>query len=110
MELDQIIFNNKTFADLLKEIYDNQKKKSKQIESLITELKPLIENIGNATLVVPLIRDYLEMGVKNDDMLIKLGSMLQKIESNTSNDVGGLSEQEKEALLKLNEETRSTDK
>ena len=55
--LDSNIFGDKKFSDLLKEIYDNQKKKEKQISTLISELKPLIENIGDATLIVPLIKE-----------------------------------------------------
>ena len=44
MSLDKLIFKNKKFADLLEEIYDNQKKKEKQISTLISELRPLIED------------------------------------------------------------------
>ena len=65
--LDDLVFKNKKFSDLLNEIYDNQKKREKQISGLISELKPLIADIGDATLIVPLIKDYLELGVKNDE-------------------------------------------
>ena len=37
--LDNIIFKNKKFSDILSEIYDNQKKKEAQITGLISELK-----------------------------------------------------------------------
>ena len=53
--LDNIVFKKKKFSDILSEIYDNQKKKEKQITGLISELKPLINDIGDATLIVPLI-------------------------------------------------------
>ena len=49
MSLDKLIFKNKKFADLLEEIYDNQKKKEKQISTLISELRPLIEDTGDVT-------------------------------------------------------------
>ena len=75
MSLDKLIFKNKKFADLLEEIYDNQKRKEKQISTLISELRPLIEDTGDATLIVPLIKEYLEIGVKNDDQLVKVGQL-----------------------------------
>ena len=40
--LDQILFDDKSFSDLLKEIHKNQSKKSKQLASLIAELRPLV--------------------------------------------------------------------
>ena len=52
--LEQKVFGKKKFSDLLSEIYDNQKKKETQISALINELKPLINDIGDATLIVPL--------------------------------------------------------
>ena len=42
--LDTVLFNGKTSSDVFKEIYDNSKKKDKQINSLIAELKTLIQN------------------------------------------------------------------
>ena len=41
-DFDKIIFGKTKFSDLLEEIYDNQKKKARQISALITELKPLV--------------------------------------------------------------------
>jgi len=72
MSLDKEIFKGKKFSNLLEEIYDNSRKKDTQISALIAELKPLIESISDATLVVPMIKEYLEIGVKNDEHLIKL--------------------------------------
>ena len=65
-QLDKIIFGKKKFSDLLEEVYNNQKKKENQISALISELKPLISDIGDATLIVPLIKEYMDIGVKND--------------------------------------------
>jgi len=98
------IFGDKKLKDLFQEIYSNQKKKEKQISSLIDELKPLVENIGDATLIVPLLKEYLEIGVKNDEQLIKMATIIQRCLNNSgggnnSNDLG-LSEEEKTQLLK----------
>ena len=82
--LDQIIFDDKSFSDLLKEIHKNQSKKSKQLASLIAELRPLITNLGDATVVVPLIKEYMEISVKNDDQLIKMAAIVQRLSTGTS--------------------------
>ena len=52
--------------------------------SLISELKPLIQEIGDATLIVPLIKEYLEIGVKNDEHIIKLTAIVQRMMNNTA--------------------------
>jgi hypothetical protein len=81
MSLDKEIFKGKTLSDLFGEIYDNSKETKDQVKSLISELKPLIENIGDATLIVPMIKEYMEIGVKNDEHLIKLATVIQRIET-----------------------------
>ena len=99
--LDKKIFGKKTYSNLLEEIYKNQKKKESQISSLISELKPLIEDIGDATLIVPLIKEYMELGIKNDEALIKVATIFQRIFANegTEDNGFGISEEEKEQLL-----------
>jgi len=81
MSLDKEIFSGKTLSDLFGEIYDNSKETKSQVKALIGELKPLIENIGDATLIVPMIKEYMEIGVKNDEHLIKLATVIQRIET-----------------------------
>lgn len=81
MSLDKEIFKGKTLSDLFGEIYDNSKETKGQVKALISELKPLIENIGDATLIVPMIKEYMEIGVKNDEHLIKLATVIQRIEA-----------------------------
>tara|TARA_Y100000361_G_C11121088_1_gene323267 strand:+ start:829 stop:1185 length:357 start_codon:yes stop_codon:yes gene_type:complete len=98
--LDNIIFKKKKFSDILNEIYDNQKQKSTQISGLIAELKPLINDIGDATLIVPLIKEYMEIGVRNDEQLIKMATIIQRALNNSSGeDALGITEDEKEQLL-----------
>ena len=98
--LDNIIFKKKKFSDILSEIYDNQKKKETQITGLISELKPLINDIGDATLIVPLIKEYMEIGVRNDEQLIKMATIVQRVLNNSRNeDSLGITEEEKTQLL-----------
>lgn len=101
--LDQNIFGNKKFSDLLEEIYNNQKKKEKQILALIQQLQPMVESAGDATLIVPLIAEYLDIGVRNDDMLIKIANVVQKFLTAKSNSNGSdsltMTDAEKDQLL-----------
>ena len=104
--LNQIIFDDKSFSDLLKEIHKNQSKKSKQLASLIAELRPLITNLGDATVVVPLIKEYMEISVKNDDQLIKMAAIVQRLSTGNANtgDGGMLTEEEMQQLQGIAEE------
>ena len=108
--LNQILFDNKSFGDLLKEIHGNQKKKAKQLASLIAELRPLVQSLGDATVVVPLIKEYMEISVKNDDQLIKMAAIVQRLSTGTSNsgDGGLLTEEEMAQLQDLTEEIAKT--
>ena len=80
------LFDGTSFSDLMRDVYHNSKKKSRQIDSLIQELRPMIKNVGDATVMVPLIKDYLEVSVKNDDALVKLAAIVQRIVSASAKD------------------------
>ena len=88
MGFETEIFKGKSLSDLFSEIYDNSRKKDKQISTLISELKPLIEDVGDATLVVPMIKEYLEIGVKNDDQLVKIATIVQRLETSIQKSSG----------------------
>ena len=98
--LDSVVFGKKKFSNILEEIYNNQKKKEKQISGLISELKPLISDIGDATLIVPLIKEYMDIGVRNDEQLIKMATIVQRALNNSSGeDTMGITEEEKQQLM-----------
>jgi len=105
-QLDSVVFGDKRFSDILEEIYMNQKKKEAQVTALISELKPLINEIGDATLIVPLIKEYMEIGVKNDEQLIKMATIVQRALQAGQNDDGsfGISDEEKAQLLEAMED------
>ena len=98
MDFDVEIFKGKTFSELMKDIYSNSTKKDRQINMLIGELRPLIKNIGDATVIVPLIKEYLEVGVKNN-----------RVQTETGNS-WILSEEEKKQLLGELDELTGADK
>ena len=100
MDFEQKIFGNKSFSDLLKNIYDNSREKEKQIKDLITSLKPLVADTQSALMVVPLIKEYLDVSVKNDDSLIKMAGIVQRAMANSGGNGDGdfLSDAELEQL------------
>jgi hypothetical protein len=108
--LNQIIFDDKSFSDLLKEIHGNQKKKATQLASLIAELRPLVQSLGDATVVVPLIKEYMEISIKNDDHLIKMAAIVQRLSSGAANsgDSGLLTTEEMDQLMNVAEEIAKT--
>ncbi len=102
MSFDEELFKGKSFSNLMEDIYKNSKKKEIQINTLISELKPLITNIGDATIIVPLIKEYLDVAVKNDDALVRLAAIVQRAMSRSGSgelDALLLTEDEKKALM-----------
>tara|TARA_R100001079_G_C4362957_1_gene115821 strand:- start:197 stop:595 length:399 start_codon:yes stop_codon:yes gene_type:complete len=95
------IFDGKTFEDLTKDIYDNQQNKKLQLDLLIQEIHGMIQTMDDAVLVTPLIKELFEVAIKNDEHLVKLASVWQRIlgKNNNSEDGMLLSESEKEDLI-----------
>jgi hypothetical protein len=89
MDFEQKIFDGKSFSDLLKNIYDNSSKKEKQIKDLISSLKPYVTDTQSALMVVPLIKEYLDVSVKNDDSLIKIAGIIQRALNNSNGNGDG---------------------
>ena len=102
MENDIKIFGDKNFSDLSQEIYENNKLKKTQIDLLIQEVHGYIQGIEDIAIVGPIIKELMDVGIKNDDNLVKLATLYQRIMSKQTIDesgVGLLSEEEKEQLM-----------
>ena len=103
MEKDFKIFGDKNFSDLSQEIYENSKLKKTQIELLVQEVHGYIQGIEDIAIVGPILKELLDVGVKNDDNLLKLATVIQRImskhQTTEDSDVGLLSEDEKEELM-----------
>jgi len=99
------IFKGKTFSDLLKDIHTNAKQKERQINILIGELKPLIKTVADAGLIVPLIAEYMDISVKNDEHLVKMAAVVQRALAATNKKIEEgdysivLSDEEKKIIL-----------
>lgn len=97
------LFPGKDLSGLFKDIYDNQQNKRKRISELIAEMKNIIRHAGDMAVIGPIIKDLVDVSVRNDDSLIKLAAIAQRIisaNSKSEGDVGFLSDAEKEQLLK----------
>ena len=102
------LFDGKNLSSLFKDIYDNQQVKKKNISDMIESLRKLIRNVGEATVLAPIIRDLIDSSIKNDDHLIKLATIAQRLaaaEAKGIGEDGWLSEHEKAQLLTELEDT-----
>ena len=102
MANDKEIFEGKTFQDLTKDIYENSQKKKLQIDLLIQEIHGFITTIDDVVMVAPIIKEYMDASIKNDEHLVKLAGVLQRIISKSSgadDESMLLSDAEKEELM-----------
>jgi len=104
MDIDLDLYNGKSFKDLCKDIVTNQSARKTQIEVMISDLRPMIKTINDAMQVFPLIKQYIDAGISNDEHLVKLAQICQRIMSaQASSEAGGgslgLSEEEKKELM-----------
>ena len=96
------IFEGKTFQDLTKDIYENTTKRKVQIDLLISEIHGFITTIDDVVMVAPIIKEYMDTAVRNDEHLVKLAGVLQRIISKSqggSDESMLLSDAEKEELM-----------
>jgi CRISPR/Cas system-associated endoribonuclease Cas2 len=104
MDNDIEIFKGKKFSDLCKDIYTNSQNTRNQIDILVSELRGLIKGVNDAITIVPMVKDYLDVGVRNDDQLVKLAGIIQRIASRqitaeASGNPFELSEEERNQLM-----------
>ena len=97
------IFDGKTLSELFQEIHSNSVEKKNKIVTLIEDIRPMIKNVNDAMVLVPIVKEYMDVSVKNDENLIKLAMVIQRIiskqsELNSSNEYS-LSEDEKRKLI-----------
>ena len=96
------IFEGKTFQDLTKDIYENTTKRKTQIDLLISEIHGFITTIDDVVMVAPIIKEYMDTAVRNDEHLVKLAGVLQRIISKSSGESDEsmlLTDEEKEELM-----------
>jgi hypothetical protein len=97
------LFPGKSLGDLFKDIYDNQQNKKQRISELIAEMRKLVRHAGDMAVIGPILKDLIDTSVRNDDSLIKLAAIAQRIigaQNKSDGDSGFLTEEEKNQLLK----------
>lgn len=95
------IYDGKTFRDLCKEIVDRSQSKKDQVDILITEVRNHIKSGNDVQVYLPRIKELLDVGIKNDEQIVKLAAVLQRLQSTqieTGNEDGMLTDDEKERL------------
>tara|TARA_R110000772_G_scaffold252212_1_gene367465 strand:- start:686 stop:1081 length:396 start_codon:yes stop_codon:yes gene_type:complete len=109
MSLDFELFPGKNLSGLFQDIYTNQTTKKKNISELIAEMRKTIRHAGDMAVVGPILKDLIDTSVRNDDQLIKLATIAQRImlagQKNDGDD-GFLSAAEREQLLAEIEEVQ----
>ena len=102
MAIDFEVFEGKSLSDLFKDIYENTEKNRTQLDVLMKEVVGFIKDGDTAIQIIPMLKEYLEINVKNDEQLVKLATIVQRLASSDSKGAEaefGLSEEEKEQLL-----------
>lgn len=103
MDYNKEVFKGKTIAKLMEEAYKDKKDKQEKLNGLINQLKEFITDGGDAVMMVPLIKEYMDLSIKNDDVLLKLLGIIQKIEAvsaKATDETGGvMSERDKQLLF-----------
>lgn len=103
MASDYEIFEGKSLSGLFKDIYENTKTNKTQLEVLMKEVVGFIKDGDTAVQIIPMLKEYLEINVKNDDQLVKVAAIVQRIiaaeNKGGSEDEFGLSDAEKEQLM-----------
>ena len=102
------IFEGKSLSDLLKDIYDNSMHKKKQINKLTEELSNFVKRVSDVPVISPIIKEYLDVSIKNDEQLVKIAQVITRLQSkSTTDDSAVLTDKEKAQLLEaLNEEVK----
>ena len=103
MAIDFEVFDGKSLSDLFKDIYDNTQTNKKQLEVLMQEVVGFIKDGDTAVQIIPMLKEYLEINVKNDDQLVKMAAVVQRIISaeqrGGADEEYGLSDKEKKQLM-----------
>ena len=104
MDLDFELYKGKKYSSLLKDVVINSEQKKDQIDILVSDLRSMIKTANDAIVIVPLIKDYLDVSVRNDEQLVKLAAVVQRlISSQNQGDDGNmgmlLSEEERKELM-----------
>ena len=103
------LYKGKSFASLCKDIVSNSEEKKQQLDVLITDLREMIKTVNDAVTIVPLLKEYFDAGIRNDEQLIKLAAIVQRLMADragaeSDSNSGILTDDEKKQLMSVIEE------
>jgi len=76
---DVQVFDGMSLSDLFKKIHKNNKDIDKQIGEFIETMKPMAtSNAGSAVMLMPTVKDLIDVNVKNNEQLIKMAAIAQR--------------------------------
>ena len=78
MELEKELFEGKTISHIIKEVYDKQKETDTIVKDNIERLSAFINTPGDAIVIIPLLKELLDSGLKNDEMFMKLLNLFKQ--------------------------------
>jgi hypothetical protein len=102
---DTVVFGEVKLSDLLQDIHNNTIEKRNSIDSVIRTLIPMIRSSDDAIMLAPIVREFYDVGVRNDDHMLKIATIVQRmISAESYSSVGAdldtiLTDAEKAALL-----------
>jgi len=105
LDKDSVIFKDKTLSDIFEDIYNNSRGKQKQIDDMLDKMGNLIKGVTDASMILPLLKEIMDVSVKNDEQLVKLAGIIQRLLQVDNNPRGGglgadlLPEHEKAQIL-----------
>ena len=83
---DVTVFDGMSLSDLFKKIHKNNKDIDKQIGEFIDTMKPMAtSNAGSAVMLMPTVKDLIDVNVKNNEQLIKMAAIAQRASTVNAN-------------------------
>jgi len=103
-EMDFQFYDGKSLRDVCKDIVSNSQSKRDQLDIMVSELRAKIDTINDAQALAPIIKEMLAVGVKNDEVLVKLAGIAQRLISAKTvatgdANSGEITDEERKALL-----------
>lgn len=102
-------FKDTSLGDILEEAHTRSNEQKELIERLIDQVADLMEDENDAVTLVPLIRDYLEINVQNNEQLVKISQVIQRMynasikQSDDGGGGAGFTDEEKDELRNIAE-------
>ena len=100
--MEYVVFGDKTLSDVFEDIYKNTDSKREQINTFVTKLVRQIRTPEDAAVISPIIKDFMEVNVKNDEHIVRIAQIAQRaiaIGTKAASSTDLLTEEEKQQLL-----------